>query len=518
MTSHTAPTPHLLDSVDALFSARALQRTAPSGVWGVFGPDGLVQAGGHGSVAGTVPDAHTAYRIASCTKSFTAAALLALRDEGALALDEPITRFLPGFAAVPLPSADAPVPTVRMLLTMSAGLPTDDPWGDRQESITNEQLDALIADGLSFDSIPGTAFAYSNLGYALLGRVIEEASGRAYRDVVRERFLEPLGLTGTGFDVSIAESDGVTGVAIGNRFLDGAWQELPFTGPGAFSPIGGLFSTVADLSRWAVWLAEPMLPDGVSGGATAHGPAGSEPVASEPLASERLAFGALDEATESHPTPLSRASRREMQQLQRYAPGFSALPAGYGFGLVVEHHPRFGTVVSHSGGYPGFSAHMRWVPSRGLGVVAFENATYSRVSAAATAALDLLADSSPEVLSLDDRLWPETRTAQRAVSALIHDWSDAAAARIFAENVPLDEPYENRRAAIARAIAAVDGLLPLTPDVQQATAGMAREASTTPSHLVWRLPGNRGALRVEIRLTPQNPPLVQTFSVRAEHR
>jgi len=516
MTSHTAPAPHLLDSVDALFAARSLQRTAPSGAWGVFGPDGLVHAGGHGSVADRVPDAHTAYRIASCTKSFTAAALLALRDEGALALDGPITRFLPGFAAVPLPSADAPVPTVRMLMTMSAGLPTDDPWGDRQESITNEQLDRLIAGGLSFDSIPGTTLAYSNLGYALLGRVIEEASGRAYRDVVRERFLEPLGLTGTGFDVSIGDSDDVSGVAIGNRFLDGAWQELPFTGPGAFSPIGGLFSTVADLSRWAVWLAEAMLPEGVSGGAEVRGPAGSGSVASEPLAFDAL--DALGAAPEPRSAPLSRASRREMQQLQRYAPGFSALPAGYGFGLVVEQHPRFGTVVSHSGGYPGFSAHMRWIPSRGLGVVAFENATYSRVSAAATAALDLLADSTPEVLSLDDRLWPETRTAQRAVSALIHDWSDAAAARIFAENVPLDEPYENRRAAIARAIAAVDGLLPLTPDVQQATAGMAREASTTPSHLVWRLPGNRGALRVEIRLTPQNPPLVQTFSVRAEHR
>ena len=518
MTSHTAPAPHLLDSVDALFAARSLQRTAPSGAWGVFGPDGLVHAGGHGFVADRVPDAHTAYRIASCTKSFTAAALLALRDEGALALDDPITRFLPGFAAVPLPSADAPVPTVRMLMTMSAGLPTDDPWGDRQESITNEQLDRLIADGLSFDSIPGTTFAYSNLGYALLGRVIEEASGRAYRDVVRERFLQPLGLTGTGFDASIADSDDVSGVAIGNRFLDGAWQELPFTGPGAFSPIGGLFSTVADLSRWAVWLAEAMLPEGGSGHAQANGPVVSAPVTSAPTAFGAAAFGAPDAADEPHSTPLSRASRREMQQLQRYAPGFSVLPAGYGFGLVVEQHPRFGAVVSHSGGYPGFSAHMRWIPSRGLGVVAFENATYSRVSAAATAALDLLTDSTPEVLSLDDRLWPETRAAQQAVSALIHDWSDAAAACLFAENVPLDEPFENRRAAIARAIAAVDGLLPPTPEVQQATAGTIRESSSTPSHLVWRLPGNRGALRVEIRLTPQKPPLVQTFSVRAEHR
>ena len=53
---------------------------------------------------------------------------------------------------------------------------------------------------------------------------------------------------------------------------------------------------------------------------------------------------------------------------------------GYGYGLVVEHHPRFGPIVSHSGGYPGFSAHMRWHAASGLGVVALENATYAKVS------------------------------------------------------------------------------------------------------------------------------------------
>src|SRR5690606_5571985 len=121
--------------------------------------------------------------------------------------------------------------TIRMLLTMSGGLPTDDPWGDRQEAMTASEFDALLAAGLSFDSIPGTGFTYSNLGYAVLGRVIETASGRDYRRFVRERLLDPLGLTRTAF-----EFDRYTGdeAALGARHLDGQWQYVPFSGPGAF--------------------------------------------------------------------------------------------------------------------------------------------------------------------------------------------------------------------------------------------------------------------------------------------
>ena len=86
----------------------------------------------------------TAYRIASCTKSFTAAAVLSLRDDGLLQLGDPITRFVPEFSGVTLPTADSPVPTIGMLLTMSAGFPTDDPWADRQEAMTDDQFTALL--------------------------------------------------------------------------------------------------------------------------------------------------------------------------------------------------------------------------------------------------------------------------------------------------------------------------------------------------------------------------------------
>jgi len=182
-----------LDSVDKVFREHQARGAAPSMVWATFGRSGLLRFGHAGHAAdGTEPGPDTAYRIASCTKSFTAATVLALRDAGALNLDDPVTRFVPGLAPVTLPGTGAPVPTVRMLLTMSAGFPTDDPWADRQEGLSRAGFDDLVGRGLSFDSLPGTRFAYSNLGYALLGRVIEQASGRDYRDLVAELFLGPL--------------------------------------------------------------------------------------------------------------------------------------------------------------------------------------------------------------------------------------------------------------------------------------------------------------------------------------
>lgn len=464
-----APTPAALDAIDEVFCEQRATGASPSVVWGVFDRSGLIHSGADGELqGGAAPTEHTAYRIASCTKSFTAAALLALRDEGALHLDEPVTRFVPAFSQVRLPGADAATPTVRMLLTMSAGFPTDDPWADRQEAMTADELDALLCRGISFDSTPGTRFAYSNLGFALLGRVIEVAAGRGYREVVRERLLEPLGLRATAFEAS-AYADDAT--ARGARRIDDKWEYLPFSGPGAFSPIGGLFSTVGDLSRWAAWLAEAF--DGT--GADTAG------------------------------TPLSRASRRELQQSYRFVPGRGEHPTGYGFGLFVEEYEGIGPVVSHSGGYPGFSAHMRWLPETGLGVVGFENATFSRVALPTTQAFDaLIAGQASDAAA---RVWPETRAAQAAVSALVRSWSSDAAARLFTENVDQDMPLGHRRAAIEKAVDEVGGLTGESAvDVE----------SAAPSHLVWLLPGRSGRLRVEVKLTPESPPRVQLLSVAVD--
>lgn len=476
-----------LDAVDAVFGEHFARGAAPSLAWGTFDRTGLVHFGSAGASPGGVrPSPDTAYRIASCTKSFTAAAVLALRDRGALALDDPITRYVPALSSVRLPQWDSAVPTVRMLLTMSGGLPTDDPWADRQEALGSAEFDDMLRRGVTFESTPGTRFAYSNLGYALLGRVVEQASGSAYRDLITELFLEPLGLTGTGFDASVAATGGVSP---GTRWLDSGWQVLPFSGPGQFSPIGGLFSTVSDLSRWAAWLADAF----------------DESVSDESTADARIGT-------------LSRASRREMQQQYRFVPTLPQHPTGYGFGLFVEQYPN-GPVVSHSGGYPGFSAHMRWSAAGGHGVVAFGNATHSRLSAATTRAFDLLEAAAPHAPA---RVLPATRSAAGILTGLIHTWDDEAAHALFAGNVQLDESIERRRAVIAAAVSAVGGLAaPLTPTDAPPTDATAtaigpHERSASPAHLVWHIPGAAGRLRVEIRMTPEYPPRVQTFTVSAD--
>lgn len=466
--------------IDAIFEARRREAKAPSAVWATFDRHGVDHVGASGTVDGTPPGPQTAYRIASCTKSFTATAMLALRDAGTIDLDAPVTEWVPAFGEVRLPTADSPVPTLRMLATMSAGFPTDDPWGDRQESLSDDGLDDLLRRGLRFDSVPGTAFAYSNLGYALLGRVVTVASGRPYREVVESDLLAPLGLTSTGFTTGVPAPGGL---AVGHRRVDDGWEPLPFSGPGAFSPIGGLFSTTTDLARWARWLASAFDPEGA---------------------------GDLDGI-------LSRASRREMQQLQRFVPGRGSRPAGYGLGLFVEHDPDVGPIVSHSGGYPGFSAHMRWHPATGRGAVGFENATYAQVAAPITVALDGLLSDSPDARTTTSP-WPETLAARDAVEGLVLHGGDAG--ELLSENVELDIPLDRRRRAWAEAIDEIGGLHDEGAGrggAGDSSATVPEDESTAPSHLIWRRAGRRGLLRFEIRLTPEAPPRVQTITVRAEN-
>ena len=135
---------------------------------------------------------------------------------------------------------------------MTAGFPTDDPWGDRQQGLPLDEFDALLADGVMFNWAPGTRFEYSNLGYAVLGRVIAAASGVPYDEFVRTRLLTPLGMARTGF---AADEFPAADLAVGYRRGPDGWAELPFDPYGAFAPMGGVFSCVADLATWSAGFA-----------------------------------------------------------------------------------------------------------------------------------------------------------------------------------------------------------------------------------------------------------------------
>ena len=464
------------DEVDEIFRTALAKRGAPTIAYGVVVDGELVHAASVADDGHAAPTADHVFRIASMTKSFTAATILLLRDEGQLGLDDPVELHVPELENLALPTADSPSLTIRHLLTMSGGLPTDDPWADRQEAMDPATFSALLSTRLSFMAAPGTTFEYSNLGYAILGRVITEVAGMAYHDAIRTRLLEPLGMTQSTSDFTAVAADRLMQ---GYRRVDDAWVAEPFTGPGEFSALGGLCSSVRDIARWVHWLASASL----------HRATGS--------------------------SVLSAAARREMQQQHRAIPpsatlsindgsiGFTA--AGYGYGLVVEQHQRFGDIASHSGGYPGFGSHMRWHLATGNGVIALSNGTYSGMSRPATTALDavLRHRAAPSRVVAP---WPATWAAQTAVHSMLDHWDDDVADELFADNVDLDEPRDRRKAGIAKALERVG---PTVPDVAEVFE------SETQAHLAWWGTRQRGRLHVSITMTPHEEPLVQTLTVRA---
>jgi len=184
------------------------------------------------------------YRIASITKTFTAVALMQLRDEGKLSLDDPLDLHISG----------APrSPTLRFLLSHASGLPREPP-GRIWETLTFPSREELV-DGLAESEellAPGAYRHYSNLGFALLGEVIARVSAMEYERVVDERVLGPLGLTRTTW---MPQPPAATGYFV-DPWTDEAIAE-PVTRGLATASAGELWSTAEDLCRWAAFLTDP---------------------------------------------------------------------------------------------------------------------------------------------------------------------------------------------------------------------------------------------------------------------
>ena len=486
-------------AVDAIVSHYFDRGAQPAISYGVVSGGVLVHSAGFGARGDgrPAPDADTVFRIASMSKSFTASAVLLLRDEGRLALDDPAEKYVPELAGWPSVTPDSDRVTIRHLLTMTAGFPTDDPWGDRQQGLPLDAFGALLAGGVRFNWAPGTRFEYSNLGYAILGRIVAAAAQAEYAGFVATRLLAPLGMTRTGYDAAAFDP---SELATGYRRGPAGWAELPFDPYGAFAPMGGVFSSVSDLARWVAGFAAAFPPGGGSDADGTH--------------------------------PLRRASRREMQQPQavtgwrspdRLPGGPPGSPAYYGFGLFVDEDPVLGRVVSHSGGYPGFGSNMRWHPATGLGVIALGNGTYAPMSVLAGLVLEALlprpasyhvalSPADPDSPSAPSATpvppagapWPETLAAASEVSRLLANWDDTAADALFSENVALDAPYQERRRALELIRQRIGDF--------RADDTRAPE-SDTPAHRRWWLTGPRGTVQAQILLNPERPPRVQSLAL-----
>jgi len=476
-----APNPKLPDAfadVDRLLTQFMADRRVPGAAWGVIvdGQLAHVGVGGLRDVAAKAPvDADSVFRIASMTKSFTAIAILKLRDEGKLSLDDPAERYVPEMAGMKYPASDAPKITIRHLLSHAEGFPEDNPWGDRQLADTDDQLSQMLRRGIPFSNAPGIAYEYSNLGFAILGRIVSNVSGVPYPDYVAANILRPLGMTSTTLEASTVPA---SRLVHGYRWEDERWKDEVLLAHGSFGSMGGMLTSVRDLSRYV---------------------------------------GVFLSAWPSHDgpeiAPIRRSSLREMQHLWSPAPSgvtrdratgaLQLTSGGYGYGLRVAQNCAFRTIVSHTGGLPGFGSVMTWLPDYGIGIVAFGNLTYTGWGGIATTALEAVVKKA-DLRPRQPLPSPALIEARDRVSRLVTRWDDRLADSLAAENLFLDQSKDRRRAEIDR----------LRATVGACTAASGFDTIENALRGSWTMTCEKGKLEVAITLAPTMPPTVQFLSVK----
>jgi CubicO group peptidase (beta-lactamase class C family) len=223
---------------------------------GVVADGGLAWSYGFGfadRVAGRRPDAGTLYRIASISKTFTASAVMQLRDRGLLRLDDPLVRFVPEARAIANPFGPVEDITIRRLLLHTSGLQGEHPLDDLR--VEQWGSIAVLVSQLPRVRVvipPDTLSKYCNIGYQLLGAVVERVSGAPFAGYVHDHLLVPLGLESTAFE----PSDGLASrcaVGYDARHRSDDLRPALTLESADFEADGGLWSCVDDLARWAAF-------------------------------------------------------------------------------------------------------------------------------------------------------------------------------------------------------------------------------------------------------------------------
>ena len=399
-------------TVDEKFREYAERQHMPGFAYGVVLDGELVYSGGFGFAKLVPPTAATTqslFRVASMSKSVTAVAILQLRDLGKLSLDDPISQYLPETSAFVYLTTDAPDITIRHLLTHSAGFPEDNPWGDRQLADSDDELMGLVESGVSFSNVAGVEFEYSNLGFALLGQIVQVVSEMDFRDYTRTHIFEPLGMNATVWEYEEASADLL---ALGYDWLDEGWLNIPLEHHGAFGAMGGLITSIDDFAAYVALHLSAWPPrDGPEEG------------------------------------PLKRSSLREMHHPWRFAgmvadfryPNGRECPSAraYGYGLRWMEDCEGRVLIGHTGGLPGFGSNWTMAPEYGLAVMSFDNVTYGGTSTLNMAVLDGIIATA----GLQPRQLPPTeilKARKKQLVEVLPDWNDAEKSGIFADNFFMD--------------------------------------------------------------------------------
>jgi len=323
--------------VDALFDCIAGSQAPGAAVLVAQNGQVLLAKGyGFANIEHRVPNApQTKFRLASVTKSFTAATILQLQEAGQLNINDPVAKYLPD-----MPNGDRI--TLGHLLTHTSG-------------IQNSEKAALAFN-------PGDRLDYSNVGYHLLGRVIEKVSGQSYEDYLRAHVFEPLGMLDSGMDhyapILANRAAGYNRDGRGG-YLNAEPGDMSGAGSG-----GGLYSTVEDLCRFdqALFTGKLLKPETVAAAFT--------PVR-------------LNDGTKGT----------------------------YGFGWTIGKH-RGLSEISHGGDGTGFNAWNAYFPESGLLVIVLSNVSM-RPSGPLPSARDLAHNIA--AIYLGDHMQPEERPVEVAV-------------------------------------------------------------------------------------------------------
>ncbi len=467
--------------IEKLYQDYATKQHFPGMAYGIVVDGKLLKAGATGYTdlaKKTLATPASLFRIASMTKSLTAMAILKLRDEGKLRLDDPAEQYVPQLKKLRYLTTDSPRITVRNLLTHSAGFPEDNPYGDRQLGDSEAELTRFLDGGVSLSNVPGVAYEYSNLGFVLLGRILTNVTGKPYQQYITESILKPLGMTNTRWEYTQVPADKL---AHGYRWQGNEWLEEELLHDGSHGAMGGLITSIDDFSKYMAVHQQAWPPR--SGTETG---------------------------------PVRRSSVREMQQpwtfsylngAFRYPDGRACpMTSSYAYGLRWSHDCGDRVYVGHTGGLPGFGSQWWVMPEYGIGVVAYGNLTYASMGSVNWAVLDTLirsADLKPRQLPVSPIL------AQRKAELvkLLPDWTNAERSGIFAENFFPDRSVALRRQeaqALFNTIGKVTSIGELIPENQLRGT--------------FRLTGERGAVDVFFTLTPEIPALIQQLDLREVKR
>lgn len=327
------------ERLDARLSRLAAEHGFPGLVAGIVRGDELAWIRGYGAVdfdSGTTPDENTVFRCASITKTFTGTAIFQLRDAGKLGLDDPLSDHVPEFLAASGDAGPVEAVTIRRLLAHYSGLVSEAPlpyWETYEFPEMSEVLASLP--GVRVAIPQDSAWKYCNLGFALLGEVVERASGTPYRQYVRENILEPLGMTSTGFKPESPDTSAQARMATG--YTPAPFQDRPEKAPhpplNGIDAAGGIYSCAADLAKWV-----------------------------------SLQFRADAEAADAAPV-LPGASLAEMQRIHYMEPDWSA-----GQALPWRCHRRGENLyMGHGGSLPGYRTGIYFNQAHRTGVIVLTN-------------------------------------------------------------------------------------------------------------------------------------------------